>query len=67
MALAGTIRDALRQCGKTMYQIHRETGVDQAALSRFLSGQRGMQLDTLEKVLDAAGLEVRVVKVKKDR
>lgn len=65
MALTDTIRDALRNCGKTMYQIHKETGVDQSALSRFLGGERGLQLGTLEKVLEAAGLEVILVKAKR--
>jgi predicted transcriptional regulator len=35
-----TIRKQIQRCGKTRYQISKETGICQAALSRLMSGKR---------------------------
>ncbi len=36
------IRAAVENCGKTRYQIAKETGIDAAALCRFVQGQVGV-------------------------
>ncbi len=48
------MRRLIRDSGQTCYQIAKDTGVSNAALSRFLSGERGLSsraLDTLGKHL----------------
>ena len=45
------LRRLIRDSGVTCYVIAKETGVSNAALSRFLSGERGLS----SKALDAIG------------
>jgi hypothetical protein len=52
------IRAAVRNCGKTRYAISQETGIDAAALCRFVSGERGLSLDSLDLLADFLGLHV---------
>jgi transcriptional regulator with XRE-family HTH domain len=54
--LSEAIRQAIETCGKTRYQISQETGIDQATLSRFMSGKGDPKLSTLDLLLPAIGL-----------
>jgi transcriptional regulator with XRE-family HTH domain len=54
--LSDAIRQAIETCRKTRYQISQETGVDQATLSRFMSGKADLRLATLDLLLPAIGL-----------
>jgi transcriptional regulator with XRE-family HTH domain len=48
------LRRAINNCGMTRYQIAKRTGISEATLSRFMSGQRGLTLkavDTLAVLL----------------
>ena len=58
---AGTIRRAVRESGQTPYAVALAAGVPQPVLSRFLRGERGITLDTAEKLCRALGLELRQV------
>ena len=42
------IRRAVKRCGVTRYRISKETGIDQATLTRFMSGERGLPMRTLD-------------------
>ena len=53
------IRAAVQDCGKTRYQIAKETGIDAAVLCRFVQGQVGLSMDTLDKL--AANIGLRIV------
>jgi transcriptional regulator with XRE-family HTH domain len=57
---ADVIRRAVEDSGRTAYAIALESGVSQAVLSRFLRGERGINLDTAEKLCRALGLELRL-------
>ena len=49
------VRRLVKSCGMTRYQLSKLTGIDQSALSRFVSGERGLSsqaLDTLGELLD---------------
>lgn len=49
--------------GETRYQIAQRTGVSQATLSRIVNRQtESVSLDTLEKLVDALGIEIRLKK-----
>ena len=52
------IRRAIMESGMSRYAIHKMTGLDQAALSRFVNGQMGLRLESLDLLADALGLEV---------
>jgi transcriptional regulator with XRE-family HTH domain len=44
------LRRAINNCGMTRYQIAKRTGISQATLSRFMSGQRGLTLGAVDKL-----------------
>ncbi len=49
------IRTAIEASGLSRYRIALETGIDDSALARFMSGERGLSskaLDTLGRFLD---------------
>ena len=49
------IRRLVDTCGISRYEIAKQTGIDDSALSRFMTGERGLSmtaLDTLGKLLD---------------
>jgi transcriptional regulator with XRE-family HTH domain len=56
------IRDAIKNSGLTPYRIAKDSGVSQPTLSRFLSRQRGLSADAVDRLAEALGL--RLVKDK---
>jgi transcriptional regulator with XRE-family HTH domain len=61
--LLGQVRAAITASDLTMYRIAKESGVDPASLSRFMSGERGLSVESLE--LLAIVLRLRIVTEKK--
>ena len=53
-----TIRKAVEASEKTCYRLSKESGISEAALSRLMSGERGLNTDSLEKLADALELEI---------
>lgn len=54
------ICEAIEASDKTRYRIAKDTGISQAHLSRLMSGERGLSIDTLERVADYLGLEITI-------
>jgi transcriptional regulator with XRE-family HTH domain len=54
------IRMARRQAGMTQKSLAERAGTSQAAMSAYESGRRSPSVDTLCRVLGAAGFEVRM-------
>jgi transcriptional regulator with XRE-family HTH domain len=52
------LRRLLAESGLSRYEIGRRSGVDEAALSRFANGQRGLTTESLDRLCDALGLEL---------
>jgi transcriptional regulator with XRE-family HTH domain len=50
--LTDQIRKAIRRSGVSRYKIWQETGIAQSTLSKFLEGQRGLNLESLDKLAD---------------
>ena len=42
----------------TRYAIHKATGIDQATLTRFMSGERGLPMKTLDVLADFLRLRI---------
>jgi hypothetical protein len=53
------LRQAVRESELTRYAISVRTGIDQGTLSRFIRGERGMSLDSVDRLMDCLGLEIR--------
>jgi transcriptional regulator with XRE-family HTH domain len=52
------LRDMIEQGDISRYRIARDTGIDQAALSRFVHGQTGLNFTTIETLAEYLGLEI---------
>jgi transcriptional regulator with XRE-family HTH domain len=52
------LRQAIESSGTSRYALARSVGISDSALSRFMSGERGLTLASLDKLADALGLEV---------
>ena len=61
--LLDAIREAITRAeaqGVTRYRIAKDTGISQAALSRFMAGERGMGVELAERLADYLGLRITI-------
>ncbi len=65
--LSDQIRRAVDDCGQSRYRISKETGIDASTLSRFASGERGLPMNTLDRLADYLDLNITVGKGRKPR
>jgi transcriptional regulator with XRE-family HTH domain len=56
--LSDQIRRVVATCGRTRYSIAKQTGISEATLSRFMSGERGLPMKTLDLLADYLGLDI---------
>ena len=52
------LRRAVEQSGMTRYEIYKRTGIDQSVLSKFVRGQRGLSMDTVDVLCECLGLRL---------
>jgi DNA transposition AAA+ family ATPase len=64
MKLSEQLRKHLDECGQSMYAVSHQTGIDQASLSKFRLGQRGLSWEAVDAIGELLDLEI-VVKSKK--
>jgi len=53
------LKNAIKQTGKSVYQVAKDSGVAQPVILRFLSGERDIRLETAEKLAQSLGLELK--------
>ena len=58
-SLTDQLRYAIKRADVTPYRICKDTQIDPASMSRFLSGQTGLSMDHLDAVCRYLGLELR--------
>lgn len=58
-AMPDVIREAIRRDGRSLYRLEIDTGVAAAVLSRFMRGERDVNLRTADRLCKALGLELR--------
>ena len=56
--LSDQVRQAVNAAGVSRYRICKDTGIDQAAFSKFMAGKVGMNLAHLDAVADVLGLDI---------
>lgn len=61
------VRRAILASGKTRYQIFKETGITQPILSRFIHGERGLSMESLDAIGQCLGLTVQTVRKPKGK
>ncbi len=60
------VREAIEGSGIQPAEIARRSGIDKAALSRFLRGDVGLSIESIEKLAPVLGLQI-IVKKKESR
>jgi transcriptional regulator with XRE-family HTH domain len=65
--LTDAIRTAVGQSGQRPSAIARGAGVHRSQLSRLLSGQCGMSVDTIERLADYLGLQITIEPKRKNK
>ena len=63
--LLDAICEAIETSGKTRYGIAKDTGISQTQLSRLMSAERGLSIDTLERLAEYLDLEIVIRKRRK--
>ena len=56
--VSAQIRDAIETADVTRYRIAQDTGIAESALSRFMSGTRGLSMDSIDILADYFGMEL---------
>ncbi|MBM3994440.1 MAG: helix-turn-helix transcriptional regulator [Planctomycetes bacterium] len=56
--LSDQLRHAIETCGQPRYRIAKATGISEATLSRFMSGNRGLPMKTLDTLADYLDLKI---------
>jgi hypothetical protein len=65
MSLTAQLQDAIAQSGATLYRIAKDSGLSYDAVYRFAYKQRGLTLESADKL--AAFFEMRLTKPKRIR
>jgi len=60
------LRQAIRESGKTRYRLAEDSGIAESALSRLMSGERGLSIETADKLAETLGLEIIIRPVKRE-
>ncbi len=58
--LVDTIKKAITASGKTRYRIAKDTGVTQGQLSRLMTGECGLSVESVEILAEYLGLEITI-------
>jgi plasmid maintenance system antidote protein VapI len=53
------LKEAIAECGISRYGLSQASGVEQSALSRFMSGERGLSLESAARLASVLNLELR--------
>jgi transcriptional regulator with XRE-family HTH domain len=56
LAVSATLRRAIRDSGKTLYRVAKDSGVPYATLHRFMNGRTEVSLGSLDKLCAYLGL-----------
>jgi ribosome-binding protein aMBF1 (putative translation factor) len=58
-AFSEILRRAIVDCGRSRYEISKETGIAQSVLSRFAHGKKGLTLKSVDVLVRFLGIEVK--------
>jgi transcriptional regulator with XRE-family HTH domain len=62
MDVIDTLRQAIKRAEVSQYRICQDTGIDKAALSRFVSGERGLSMENIDALCRYLGLTLKPTK-----
>jgi len=58
LSLSDELRQAVERSGVSRYSIWQQTGIDQGSLSKFMEGERGLGMESIDKLADLLGLHI---------
>ncbi len=58
VSLSDELRQAIERSGVSRYSIWQQTGIDQGSLSKFMDGERGLGMESIDKLADLLGLHI---------
>ena len=58
LSLSDELRHAVERSGLSRYSIWQQTGIDQGSLSKFMDGERGLGMESIDKLADLLGLHI---------
>ncbi len=61
------VRQLIEKSGQSRYAIWKATGIPQQQLSRLMQGESGLSLDSLERLLQYLGHEIKIQKKRKEK
>lgn len=64
--LLNMMREVIETSGQSRYRISKATGIAESVLSRFMSGETALAVETVERLADYLGLEI-VLRPKRGR
>ena len=57
-SLSDELRQAIADSGVSRYGIWQQTGIDQGSLSKFMDGERGLSMESIDKLAELLGLHI---------
>jgi hypothetical protein len=67
LSLSDELRQAIGRSGVSRYSIWQQTGIDQGSLSKFMDGERGLGIESIDKLADLLGLHICTADAKRSR
>ena len=64
MAILSELREAVDKDGRTRVAIANAAGIHETTFSAFMSGKRGLSVETTEALATALGYKLKLVKTK---
>ena len=58
LSLSDELRQAVERSGLSRYSIWQQTGIDQGSMSKFVDGERGLGMESLDKLAELLGLHI---------
>jgi hypothetical protein len=52
------LRQAIKNCGLSLYRVAKDAPVGYASLHRFMNGERSISLDVFDRLCESLGLEL---------
>lgn len=56
--LSEELREAVERSGLSRYSIWQQTGIDQGTLCKFMAGDRGLSIESIDKLAELLGLHI---------
>ena len=67
LSLSDELRQAVERSGLSRYSIWQQTGIDQGSLSKFMDGERGLGMESIDKLADLLGLHICTADAERSR